>query len=347
MNKLLYIGLNGLAGSGKDTVAKMLKTILSKEWDNLEDCKKYYFERYTNPTQSATFPSTIEDSNSEVLCIAYADQLKEICATIFGIPVQRFYQNKANAWICINDKFQYTEIKPDEDLITTAEEYYYNVEGSLNNATKYWMSLREILVYIGTYVMQQSVNKNIFINIIRNKIREAQYRNHNLKYIIVTDIRFLHEYEYVRENHGITINISRNSIQQLDNIAEHELDDNEDYDYMIDNSGTYDELFDSIWNIVHNDIIFKNNTIDLYTRDNIDNYLRLVNETSEYYFYMLCLPYSIQKLYKDSGKITMIDPVGGPIICVGQSIEGTDIVPYEIQTYHPDYTNMFLIISSK
>ena len=116
---------------------------------------------------------------------------------------------------------------------------------------------------------------------------------------------------------------------------------------MIDNSGTYDELFDSIWNIVHNDIIFKNDTIDLYTRDNIDNYLRLINETDEYYFYMLCLPYSIQKLYKDSGKITMIDPVGGPIICVGQTIEGTDIIPYEIQSYHPDYTNMFLIISSK
>ena len=50
MNKLLYIGLNGLAGSGKDTVAKMLKTILSKQWESLEECKTYYFSRYTNPT---------------------------------------------------------------------------------------------------------------------------------------------------------------------------------------------------------------------------------------------------------------------------------------------------------
>ena len=63
------------------------------------------------------------------MCIAYADQLKEICSSIFGIPVQRFYQNKSNAWICINDKFQYTEIKPEEESIVTSEDYYYNASG--------------------------------------------------------------------------------------------------------------------------------------------------------------------------------------------------------------------------
>ena len=202
MNKLLYIGLNGLAGSGKDTVAKMLKTILSKQWESLEECKTYYFSRYTNPTQSATFPQSSDDIDSPVMCIAYADQLKEICSTIFGIPVQRFYQNKSNAWICINDKFQYTEIKPQDGNILTAEEYYYDLsEISENNDIKYWMSLREILVYVGTYVLQQSINKQVFVNIVRNKIREEQHKNHNLQYIIVTDHRFVHELEYIHENH--------------------------------------------------------------------------------------------------------------------------------------------------
>ena len=41
-SKLLYIGLNGLAGSGKDTVAKMLKAILVKEWSNIEEAKEFY-----------------------------------------------------------------------------------------------------------------------------------------------------------------------------------------------------------------------------------------------------------------------------------------------------------------
>ena len=45
-NKLLYIGLNGLAGSGKDTVAKMLKVILLKNWDNIDECKQFYLRSY-------------------------------------------------------------------------------------------------------------------------------------------------------------------------------------------------------------------------------------------------------------------------------------------------------------
>ena len=348
MNKLLYIGLNGLAGSGKDTVAKMLKTILSKQWESLEECKTYYFSRYTNPTQSATFPQSSDDIDSPVMCIAYADQLKEICSTIFGIPVQRFYQNKSNAWICINDKFQYTEIKPQDGNILTAEEYYYDLsEISENSDIKYWMSLREILVYVGTYVLQQSINKQVFVNIVRNKIREEQHKNHNLQYIIVTDHRFVHELEYIHENHGITITINRNSVQQLDNIAEHDLDDEEEYDYIIDNSGSYDELFKTIWDIVHEDIVFKNLTIDLYTRDNIDNYLRLVEENDYRKIYELCTPYKIQKLYRNDGKITMIDPVGGPTICTGQIIEGTYLSPDYISIESSNYGNDILIWVNK
>ena len=54
-NKLLYIGLNGLAGSGKDTVAKMLKAILVKEWLNIEEAKEFYKMYVKNPNTSATF----------------------------------------------------------------------------------------------------------------------------------------------------------------------------------------------------------------------------------------------------------------------------------------------------
>ena len=348
MNKLLYIGLNGLAGSGKDTVAKMLKTILSKEWESCQECKEYYFSRYTNPTQSATFPPSNEDKNSLVMCIAYADQLKEICSTIFGLPVQRFYQNKSNAWVCINDKFQYTEIRPNDENIVTAEEYYYNLSNYINDSSiKYWMSLREILVYVGTYVLQQNINKQVFVNIVRNKIREEQYHNHNLQYVIITDHRFIHELEYIHENNGVTITINRNSVQQLDNVAEHDLDDEEDYDYIIDNSGSYDELFNTIWDIVHTDIIFKNETIDLYTRDYIDNYLRLVESNDKRDIYQLCLPYKIQKLYRNDGRITMIDPVGGPIIKKKKKIEGTDIIPDYISIDEHENHNEFLIWVNK
>jgi len=340
-NKLLFIGLNGYAGSGKDTVAKMLKTILSYPWDNLESCKSYYKQRYTNPTISATFNINNENETMPVMCIAYADQLKEICSNMFGIPLERFYMNKSNAWVCINDRFQYTEIQPEEDNIITADDYYNSISSYINSNNKYWMSLREILVYVGTYVLQQDVNRQIFVNIVRNKINNIANINHKLKYVIVTDNRFVHELDYIKENSGILMTITRDSVIQLDNIAEHDLDDENCYDYIIENNDGYDELFEQVWNIVHDDVEFRNEIIELQTRDDVENYLRLIDKTDIESVYKLCTPLKIQQSYHSDGEITMIDPCGGPILCVGEIIKGSkgDNNPYGLMISNIKFDN--------
>lgn len=323
-NKLLYIGLNGLAGSGKDTVAKMLKTVLLKDWDTIEECKEYYNKYYAGPTILATFNKTADPFKESVMCIAFADQLKHICSSIFGIPVRRFYDNKSNAWICINKDFHYTEIRPDN--VITCEEYYYNCGEYKNSSTRYYLSLRDILVYIGTFVLQQDVNKEVFINIVKNTIQDVSYNNPDLKYVIVTDIRFTHEFDYVNENNGITIKITRPEVRALDNVAEHNLDDEDRYTYTIENDGTYDDLFQQVWDLVHNEQVFQNKVIDLYTRDNVDNYLRQIDTK----IWEVCSPYSINRIQHQDGDIVMIDLIGGPQICVGEYIPGTRLIPFKI-----------------
>lgn len=346
--KTLYIGINGFAGSGKDTVAKMLKMILGYPNHAKEEVWNFYNEVFTNPTKSVTFDYSptkyICFNNFPVMCIAYADQLKTICSTIFGIPTERFYTNKSTAWICVNNNFEYTEIKPDDAHIISASQFYCGNDQYQQEDEKYWMSIREILVYVGTYVLQEDINKNVFVNIVRNKIHEEESLNPNLKYVIVTDNRFEHELNFIRENNGITIQVVRDSVEQLDNIAEHDLDDEDGYDYVIENNKGYKELFDNIWDIVHSDIEFLNKTISLYTRDNINNYLRLINETEEIASYLLCTPMKIQNIYHSNGEIVMINPTGGPIINVGDPINGTGeygLVPKSI-VFHED-TGKFII----
>ena len=39
--------------------------------------------------------------------------------------------------------------------------------------------------------------------------------------------------------------------------------------------------------------------------------------------YKLCAPLKIQQTYHTDGEITMIDPCGGPILCVGEIIPGS------------------------
>jgi len=335
VDNLLYIGLNGLAGSGKDTVAKMLNIILMKKWDSYEDCKEFYQKFYIKPNCSATYYEKYKNDKTQVICLAFADQLKNICSNIFGIPLKYFYFNKSTAWVCINHNFEYTEIRPNN--VVSCEDYFYNISKYKDSETEYWMSLRDVLVYIGTYVLQSEVNKNVFVNIIKNKIENALFDKLNLKYAIITDVRFIHEFDFIRKKNGITIKIIRDSINALPNIAEHDLDDEDSYDFIIYNNSTYEDLFKEIWDLVHNNIEFENKIIQLNTRENINNYLRQIDENK----YQVCSPYGIQQIGHEDGEISMIDLKGGPTIYINQKIENTNIIPYFIEM--DDITNKFVL----
>lgn len=331
MNKLLYIGLNGFAGSGKDTVAKMLYCILNKEWNSKEECYNFFKSNLSTIVQPyATFNIEKNMENNKCTCIAFADRLKEICSAIFGIPLKYFYTNKANSWICINKNFEYTENTPDQSKIITAYDMYSCLDTYMNSNDKYYMSLREILVYVGTYVCQYHINNLIFINGIENKIFSSlnEFKYRNLEYIICTDVRFMHEYEYIRDKCGIMINITRDNISQQEDIAEHGLDmlDEESYDFIISNNGTYDDLFNSVWSMVHDNIEFKNQIIELQSRDFMhqinDTYLRKVDDD----LYKLCLNGNkLNRITYYDGYINMIDPIGGPELRIGHQINNITI----------------------
>ena len=323
---LLYIGLNGYAGSGKDTVAKMLKIILN----NYDLDKKSLYENWKQYNTQHKYATSEDNIFGNVYTIAFADQLKNIASNIFGIDVKRFYDNKSNAWININGNFEYTEKEPWKDYIITAEDFGSSIEFYQHSSDKYWMSLREILVYIGTYLLQREINKNVFVNIIENKITKESKLN-DLKYVICTDVRFEQEAEYIRNKRGILINIVRNDIQQLNNIAEHDLDDENDYDIILENDGTYEDLWDKVWNMVHDNDIFKNEIIQLNSHDYSNNFLRLVDESEG--IYRVCPEYDMMRVsHAEDNSLAMIDPSGGPCLIVGNKLDNTDYIIEKIFT---------------
>lgn len=318
-NKILYIGLNGFAGSGKDTVAKALRLMLSYDWNSYEEFRTTW-EREAFKMNYATFGMSPEDDIC--FCIAFADQLKHICSEMFGIPIESFYYKKETAWVDISGTFEYTEKRPYDGDLITAEDYYYSINSNNVISQPTWMSLREILVYVGTYICQQYVNRNCFINGIANKIKQIQARNKNLQYVICTDVRFYHEMQFIKNMHGININITRNGVQQLDNIAEHDLDYEDGFDFIINNDGTYDELLVTLWNLVHNNDIFKNITYQLPSHDMTVNCLRKLSDNKWY----CCFENNILRTGHENGKIISIDPSGGPMLSVGMHLEGIGII---------------------
>lgn len=329
MKRTLYIGLNGYAGSGKDTVAKMMSHILNYGFSDKESAWES-FKRTFNPEDTATFPPN--KLASKCMCIAFADQLKEICSDMFQVPVEYFYTSKSTSWICINKGFELTREKPDPSHILTAKDYCSGIDMYQNSDDKYYMSLREILVYVGTYVLQINISKKIFLNVVEKKIKNRV----GLEYAICTDVRFMHEFDFIRKNNGIMVNIVRDGIQQLDNVAEHDLDEEDDFDFTIENNSDYESLFYQVWDMINDNICFDNISIRLCSHDGSDNYMTLKDTPNQYHGYIwnLMSEYGTSRVGHDNGNIVYVDPSGGPMISIGDKLNDLSDISNILNEWH-------------
>ena len=108
---------------------------------------------------------------------------------------------------------------------------------------------REFLQWIGTDWARQK-NPNVWIDLALKNIE-------NDKNIYSSDVRFLNEFEALKENGFIIVKIEREyvnkeSISVKSHVSENDLNNIEDsrWDYIIDNNGTLEELYKKIDNIV-------------------------------------------------------------------------------------------------
>ena len=282
INKQLYVGISGLAGSGKDTVGHMLVYILNNMNKPMVEVKRKFFNAYSEETRNITR----HPRNSKVYSVAFADTLKNICASLFGIPIDYFYNHKDDGYVNISGTFEYTADLSgmEEAEMVSARGYDVVVCSDDRYNPNYWMSFRELLVYVGTYISQERINYNTYVNNVRNSLKNSL--DEGTEYVLFTDVRFDHELDFVRrQNCGVTIYVQRqlaNGIN-ISGMNEGEIkaadviisEDYADYDYVVDNFGTMDDLFDQVYDLVHSETVFKNETIevsdDMYLRQSDDD----------------------------------------------------------------------------
>jgi len=138
---------------------------------------------------------------------------------------------------------------------------------------RWGVSPREILQIFGTEIFQYAVpksmpnlksgNREFWVkrfeiwldnekNVIRafNQLSNDSNVDHLLK-VVISDIRFNHESNKIKELGGMVIKIERNIIdnEYSDHSSETELDDIT-YDHIITNNGTIEELHNKIYNII-------------------------------------------------------------------------------------------------
>lgn len=113
---------------------------------------------------------------------------------------------------------------------------------------------RDLLINLGTNIIRNKIDENFHINRLLQDIEVLSYF---FDYFIVSDVRFPVEIEKVKEKYNdvVTIKMMRESDElnesQKENRTETSLDNYDNFDYIIDNSGSLDELKEKALSILN------------------------------------------------------------------------------------------------
>lgn len=207
----MIIGINGYAGSGKDTVGIIIQYLtcpnlggisIEEVCDNYEENEWWLEER----------------SGWEIR--KYAGKLKDIAAHLLGIDVEEFE----------NQDFKKTVLDP--MWWTPCDEGYQP------------MTVREFLQKLGTDALRKGLHENVWVNALM-----ADYDEDQSDWII-TDTRFPNEAKAIKEKGGVLIRIERPGVKPINNHPSETSLDNWDFDYKIANVSDLFALKQSVSNIL-------------------------------------------------------------------------------------------------
>ena len=206
----MIIGINGYAGSGKDTVGVIIQYLTSSYKPcAIEDCLKTNqdFSRYTDWEIKK-----------------WAGKLKTIASLLTGIPTEKFE----------DQEFKKTYLRD-----PWSEKGYDVATG------KYWlrpMTVREFLQKLGTDALRTGLHTNTWVNALMSDYYikkcdcptecRCKFDIHNW---IITDTRFPNEAQAIKDVGGLVIRVDRPGVKPInDHPSEIGLDD-WNFDYKIAN----------------------------------------------------------------------------------------------------------------
>lgn len=206
----MIIGLSGKVGVGKNLVANIIQYWLwkSKVESALNTSIHYTLKDFINN-------SSIGESLSGWKQISFADKIKDITCIIIG---------------CTREQLEDREFKEKE----LGEEWSYNEWYNESTYSVIKLTPRKIMQIIGTDFGRQMIHSNIWINSTFNNYKNSDNW-------IITDVRFPNEAKAIKDKKGFLIRINRDSFKNFKHLSEIALD-NYQFDYIIDNNSTIEDL---------------------------------------------------------------------------------------------------------
>ena len=223
---MAIISISGIIGSGKDTAASIIQELTPyHNWQ----IKKF------------------------------AGKLKQIASILTNIPVDSFE----------DQDFKRT-ILPKDWSKAVLSTNVFDKEGGYS-ASVQDMSVRDFLQKLGTEAMRDGLHENVWVNAlfsdykcINDSARSSMgdvlnYSDCSFPNWIITDTRFENELWAVKARQGITIKILRDSENTVgtQHASETALNHINDWDYIIENNGTLQELKQKLFDILSEESLIK------------------------------------------------------------------------------------------
>jgi len=230
MNPPKIIGLSAQLQNGKDTVADLIMKLTSEVNGN--------------------------HLNSVWKTRKFAGKLKEMTAILLGCKIEELedinFKNKElgeewRRWFLVDEGVK------DENFNGIVTPYFsseYEVYEYIREKDFYWLegikatsqllTPRLVLQLLGTEGGRDVIHPNIWVNATLSDLTEKDR-------VIITDTRFPNEVEGIKRKWGIVVRIIRPSIVSTStHPSETSLNDYKDWDYLIINDGTLEQLQEKV-----------------------------------------------------------------------------------------------------
>jgi hypothetical protein len=259
----MIIGISGKIGSGKDTVGKIIQYLTSipnaEIYMNINQWLEQYNKLGLNPIngwQIVKFADALKD----IVCILIGctrEQLEDEDFKNSKLSEEWKKEELSNGWVpSYNNPDNYNLDEPAEPIDVL---YTY----------------RELLQKLGTDLLRNQLHENVWVNALFNKYKgtgaylingsqtieegiKEGWKETDFPNWIITDCRFPNEVKAIKDRDGIVIRVNRNNhtsigamftkkdgsieyVWQKEHISETALD-NYNFDYIIDNDSTIEDL---------------------------------------------------------------------------------------------------------
>lgn len=174
---------------------------------------------------------------------AFADPLKEMCAYAFNLSLTRLHdpllkEKPFSVPVTVWPHNTNRLVAESERLgLLLSEEESARLHKALDGRT--FNNPRYLLQYIGTEGFRQSVSDGYWLLVFNKSID-------NLEKVIVTDMRFPNEREFVKKLGGRVIRVRRPGKGGNTHASENGLGEDSEYDLVLENNGSIVELHEQV-----------------------------------------------------------------------------------------------------